>query len=130
MPAHGNLGNLLKGQGHLDQAAVHYRRVLQLQPSSADACYSLGLVAKEQGNPDEAARWCRKALELRADHADAHYTLASVLLALNQHEEAEQSFRLALELRPDFSALRIWGSRSHCWPAAGSSKAGLSTNRV
>ena len=45
----GNLGNALKQQAKLDEAAACYRRVLEIAPDSAQARNDLGLIAQAQG---------------------------------------------------------------------------------
>ena len=77
--AHYNLGNVLKEQGKLEDAAACYRRALELQPDYAEAYFNLGNTLQEQGKLDEAAAAYRRALERKPDYAKAHNNLGKTL---------------------------------------------------
>jgi protein O-GlcNAc transferase len=100
---HVNLGNALREQGKLDEAANSYRTTLRLKPDHVDAHYNLGLVLQAQEKPEEAAVSYRQALKLMPNHVQALLCLGNVLLADGKPDEAMTSYRRALVLKPDFA---------------------------
>ena len=54
----------MKEQGRLDQAAVSYRRALELKPDYAEAHSSLGVALKELGGFDDHHATARYRREL------------------------------------------------------------------
>ncbi len=100
-----NLGNALKAQGNLDEAAESYRKALLLQPDYAEAHVNLGNVLQAQGKLDEAVEHYRKALALKPGLAETHYNLGSALQAQGRLDETNDYFRRALALRPDYTEL-------------------------
>jgi predicted O-linked N-acetylglucosamine transferase (SPINDLY family) len=100
---HNNLGNVLRDQGKLDEAAVCCRRALELQPDYAQAHNNLGNVLRDQGKLDAAAACYRRALELKPDFAEAHSNLGNALADQGKADEAVASYRRALELKPDYA---------------------------
>lgn len=47
--AYGNLGNILKAQGRVEEAEAAYRTALQHRLNMADVHYNLGLLLQESG---------------------------------------------------------------------------------
>jgi superkiller protein 3 len=88
---HNNLGyNLLK-QGKKQQAAVEFRKALELQPNSALARNNLGLALAS--NPKEALEnW-----QAVSGPAAAHNNLATVLMDQGRYAEAQKELEKALE---------------------------------
>jgi tetratricopeptide (TPR) repeat protein len=97
--AHNNLGNVLLRHGEVNEAAAHYRKVLQLLPNDADAHNNLGNALVQQGAPAEAITHYRTALELRPNDADAENNLGSALVREGLIDSAIPHFQKALELR-------------------------------
>ncbi len=89
------------GQG--DEAIVHYRKVLEINPNHAAAHDNLGVALAQRGQGDEAIVHHRKALQIEPDYAEAHNNLAFVLAGRGQTDEAMAHYRKALELRPDYA---------------------------
>lgn len=82
-------------------AETIWRQVIQLDPNSADAHYSLGLALIYQGRREEAITSFRLATSLNSKFAWAHNNLGNALAEVGQVEEAIASFRRAIELAPD-----------------------------
>lgn len=82
------------------QAATHFRRILEIEPSHPDALYRLGETARQQGNNQEAAEFIGKAIELNSNVANFHYSLGCALQELNRVEEAAESYMRAILFDP------------------------------
>lgn len=71
-------GEILVGQGRLDEAAVRYERAIALNPDFARAHEGLGLLRVRQGRPAEALRHLRQAVRLDPTRARAAEALAGL----------------------------------------------------
>jgi protein O-GlcNAc transferase len=100
---HNNLGNALKVQGKLQEAAAAYAGALALNPNHVGALFNLGLVLQTQDKWEEAAAAYRRALSLKPDYAEAHGNLGNTLQAQGRLEEAVVCYRRALSYRPDYA---------------------------
>ena len=67
-----NLGNVLREQGRLDEAAAIFSRAIRLKPDFATAINNLGSVFKDQARLDEALRCYDRAIELDGRNAMYH----------------------------------------------------------
>lgn len=86
--------------GRLDEAETIYRRVLDIDPTEADAMHLLGVVHHARGNFAEAIAGIQAAIRLRSGVADFHGNLAAALLADNRPNEAAEEAQYATELDP------------------------------
>ncbi|HZL52216.1 MAG TPA: tetratricopeptide repeat protein [Terracidiphilus sp.] len=100
---HNNLGNALKAQGRLEQAAASYARALVYKPDYVEAHYNLGITLQAQDRLDEAAASYKRALSGKPDHAEAHVNLGNTLQAQGKLEQAVASYERALTIRPSFA---------------------------
>ena len=75
-------------QGLLDEAAISYRQLLELDPDNVQALTNLAVVAKGLGALDEAEQHLRHAVALAPDSLSARAHLGPVLLAAGRYEEA------------------------------------------
>jgi tetratricopeptide (TPR) repeat protein len=101
--AHNNLGTALLQMGRLDEAAVHFQNVLEVQPRNAEARNNLGNVFFQKGRVDEAVADYQKALEINPKLALARYNLGVAFLQNGRVQEAVGHFQAALEIEPDFA---------------------------
>ena len=83
------------------QAAVHYRRVLAINPSSADAYQNLGFLERRQGRWNEGLAFLQKAAQLDPRRAIIVWEIGDTLRDLRRYDEALASFKRAAELAPD-----------------------------
>ncbi len=104
--AHYSLGNALRGQGKLDEAAASYRKAIALRPDFSGAHSNLGLVLEAQGRLKESVDSYDKAISSAPSNAIAHNNRGNALDKLGQFEAAVASFQRAIELdeRPEFKA--------------------------
>ena len=96
------LGLTLTGCGKVDEAIVHYRKALEIDPDFTAAHSNLGLALAGRGQVDEAIAHYRKALEINPGYGKAHNNLGNALAGRGQVDEAMAHYRKALEIKPDF----------------------------
>ncbi len=77
-----NLGNVLKRQNRLQDAADCYTASLSRDPGHLDALNNLGNVYREQGRIKEALEQFSRLLEMKPDCPECH---SNLLLTLNYH---------------------------------------------
>jgi tetratricopeptide (TPR) repeat protein len=89
--------------GNLQQAEVHYRQILQIDPQHADALHMIGLLAHQVGRNDVAVDYIQHALRLRPDSPAAHNNLGIALRNQGRLDEAIAAYHQAVRLKPDFA---------------------------
>jgi tetratricopeptide (TPR) repeat protein len=99
--AHNGLGTALTHRGQVDEAIIHFRKALEIEPTYVEAHYNLGLALVGRGHVDEAMAHFRKALEIKPGLAEAHGNLGYALANRGQVDEAIAHYRKALEIKPD-----------------------------
>ena len=99
--AHNNLGTELAEQGKVDEAAEHFRVVLQLNPACDDARNNLGRYLAERGKQDEAKAQIEAVLRRNPRHVGAHRNLGYVLFTEGNLADGVAQYALARQLRPD-----------------------------
>lgn len=99
--SHSNLGNALKAQGRLAQAAASYQRAAELKPDFVAAHFNLGIALNELGRCAEAIASYRRALQLQPDLVDGYFNLGIALKDAGQLQEAVASYRQVLQRKPD-----------------------------
>ncbi len=95
------LGLALARRGKVDEAIVHYRKALEIDPDFVAAHNNLGLALAGRGQVEEAIVHYRKALMIRPDNADAYNNLGAAMAECGRVDEAIAYYRKALEIRPD-----------------------------
>jgi serine/threonine-protein kinase len=97
------LGAVHMGRQRYRPAEAAYRKVLELQPGSAEAYSNLGAALNSQQEYDRAEAACRKAIALRPGFAEAYVNLGNALFHQRKHGAAEAACRKAIALRPGFA---------------------------
>ncbi|KAH9395562.1 Transmembrane protein [Tyrophagus putrescentiae] len=107
--AHYNYANLLRDQGHLEEAMEHYQTAIRLWPSHASAHNNLGALLWRLAEPEQAERHFATALQINPYHAKAHFNLGKVYSKRGQLVEAimlmERSLRLDGRFGESYEAL-------------------------
>jgi tetratricopeptide (TPR) repeat protein len=98
---HYYLGLVLAERGQLDEAIVHYRTALEIEPGFASAHNNLGLALAGSGQVDEAIAEYRKVLQINANDPQAHNNLALALAGRGETDEAIAHYEKSLEINPD-----------------------------
>jgi serine/threonine-protein kinase len=84
----------------VDEAIACFRKVVELDPGSANAHHNLGAALVRSGRPADAVPSYRKAVELAPDNAQGHLDLALALQSVGKNDEAIEGFRKTVELDP------------------------------
>ena len=95
-----NLGILLSGQGHKEEAEESFRKAITANPNYAWAHNSLGVLLAAQGRKQEAKAAYQKAIELTPNYTLAYNNLGWLLQGQGEAKEAEAAYRKAIELDP------------------------------
>lgn len=83
-------------------AAIHFKKALELNPEFDQAMTALGRALKEQGREAEAEGWVRKAISQNPRNFKAWYELGW-LQARTRPREALQALRKTVEIQPNFA---------------------------
>ncbi len=86
--------------GHLDQALLGYRAVLEDQPQSADAHHLMGLALDQKGDHEAAIAAIEKAAALKPASGLFHFNLARVLSEAGHDDRARRAYRAAIDMKP------------------------------
>ncbi len=98
---HGLLSLTLAALDRPQEALVHSREAVRLNPNSAPARSSLGRVLSDLGLLEEAAPQLSEAARLAPDLADVRVSLGLVLARLDRLAEATVQLQAALKMEPD-----------------------------
>jgi predicted O-linked N-acetylglucosamine transferase (SPINDLY family) len=90
------------GSKQYDEAQRLYRQVLQTDPDSGVANYSLGLIAEIGGRRDEALRYMQKAAAQMTADPTFFYNYGLMLHRRLRYDDALEQYRQAVRLRPDY----------------------------
>lgn len=96
--AYNNLGVALRSLGRHGEAAVQYRKAVNINPEYLEARVNLGNALRASGKTDDALVSYRETLSRAPECADAHSGLALALTDSNAKEEAAEHHRRAVEL--------------------------------
>ena len=87
--AHCHLGNVYGGLGRVDEAAVHWGKAVELDPSLSIAFRNLGLYSQLiERDLTKAAELYRKAVAARPEDQTLYRDLATILAADDRHDAA------------------------------------------
>lgn len=106
---HDKLSRILMEQGRIDEAVVHIRKSIELNPQNPAMHANLGFVLYERGNLDEARKELDTALRLAPGDARSWLNRASIRLSQGDAAGAESDFSRAAALDP--SNARAWSGK-------------------
>jgi tetratricopeptide (TPR) repeat protein len=95
-----NLGAALQNEHRRDDAILHYRRAIAMDPGYAPAYSNLGMALREENRIDEASESYREALKLQPEFATANYNFANLLLDQRDPAAAIPHFERAMQKEP------------------------------
>ena len=106
-PCRNALGEVLRRQGKLDQAAAQYEQAIALDPSLIAAHANLGIVLAAQSRLDEAIACFQRALTIKPDSAKLYNHLGSALRQYGRLDEAALCHRQAIAINPSDPDARL-----------------------
>ncbi len=86
--------------GEMDEAAVAFRKAVELDPTDAEAWSSLGVVLVRAGDETRGVEAFRRALRAAPRHPEAHRNLAVVFDRQGRAAEAARHYRAFLATSP------------------------------
>lgn len=98
------LGAIFARTGQLTDALDANLRVVNLDPSDADAYNNLGIVQKDLGLLTDSRISLEKSINLKEDFAEAHSNLGNTWYAMGRYKKAERHHRQALLLKSNFGS--------------------------
>jgi tetratricopeptide (TPR) repeat protein len=87
----------------LDQAALAYRKALELDPYMVAALINLANIHYSRDELVEAQALYERAIGLEPDFFEAHFNLGNIYHDLNRFTEAQACYREALRLNPFYA---------------------------
>ena len=94
-------GTLQLQRGCFDEAVLHLRHAVDLQPDDSQSHNNLGVALQSLGNWEEAARSFEATIKLDPGNAEAFYNLGRIMQARGLPRDASKCFERALDLQPD-----------------------------
>lgn len=101
IPAHNNLGNLLRDEGNIEEAITHYKKVLSLNPNDSIAHSNLGYALQKEERFEEALFHYQEALKIRPDYPEVLNNLGQILYMKGKLDEAITYYRKSIMLNPE-----------------------------
>ncbi|XP_046890771.1 protein O-mannosyl-transferase TMTC2 [Hypomesus transpacificus] len=98
--AWGNLGNVLKNQGKMEEAEQAYRSALYYRRNMADMLYNLGLLLQENNKFSEALHYYKLAIGSRPTLASAYLNTGIIQMNQGRLDEAKKTFLTCADI-PD-----------------------------
>ncbi len=94
------LATTAQAAGRIDDAIIHYRAALALDPDLPEAHNNLGVALENSGRLDEALGHYRAAVVCRPGYAEAYVNLGNALAGQGKGGEAVAAYRRAIEIDP------------------------------
>ena len=101
--AHNNLGAALLEKGKPDEAVLHLKEALRIEPGYRATLYNLGVALSDQGKLDEAVLHYNYVLKLNPKDAVIHNNLAYTLSAYGKLDEAVLHLKQAIKINPEYA---------------------------
>lgn len=96
--AYFNLGNLLLGQGNLDEAEESFGRATDLRPDDARYQFSRGIAHYMMGRLQEALVDFDRAIRINPGYANAYSNRGTILNRLGDYSGALEAYNRAIQL--------------------------------
>jgi tetratricopeptide (TPR) repeat protein len=109
---HSNLGVALSERGKIDEAIIHYRRALSIDPRDPRVHNNLGIALAVQGKFDEAMEHYYKAQEEAPEFIEVHYNMAKSLSSQGKLKEAIFHYQKVVKAEPDSEEAHFYLAKS------------------
>ena len=100
---HNNLGFELALKGRMDEAIMHYRAALRINPEFEPAHINLGSALFSQGKIEKSLAYYQATLNQKSRFAGVHHNLGILLLRVGRIDEAVVHFQEALGIKADYA---------------------------
>jgi protein O-GlcNAc transferase len=125
---HFTSGVLHQREGRHAEAAVYYRRALEIDPRHVPSLHNLGSALKELGDLTGAVRMFRRAVQLDAGSAESWLNLGVALGLAGDRPGAEEALRQAVRRQP--GNRQAWGALAHLLKADGQVEEAIEAARL
>ena len=95
-----SVGRYQHSAGQLEQAALHYTQVLELDPNHVGSLNALAVIHAQAGRTDEALKLFSRAMQLSPKAAHIHNNMGYALMRAGRLDEAGVQLREAQALDP------------------------------
>lgn len=99
-------GKLAAEARRFAEAAVEFRKAVEVSPGNVAARINLGVTLSQLGDAQGAAEQFEEAIRLEPRSVNAHYNLAILLAGQNQHEKAIVHLQSALAIDPNDTSVQ------------------------
>jgi predicted TPR repeat methyltransferase len=94
------VGVSLHKEGHIDEAEMVYRDILEAAPGQPDTLHFLGVLLHQRGRSEEGRARIEAALEVAPEQGGMWQNLGNVCFALQDLDAAERAYREAARIEP------------------------------
>jgi tetratricopeptide (TPR) repeat protein len=95
------IGNEYLSRSNFNEALIHYKKAIRIQPNFADAHSGLGSVFQSLNKMDSAVAEYSEALRLKPDLPEAHNNMGNLLVDAGDIQSAIQHFNAGLKASPE-----------------------------
>ena len=96
------LGSVHFSLGELPNAAIAFKKVIDLKPDIPEPYNNYGLVLYNKGDLAQSLYFLKKAIDLNNEYVEAHNNLGNTLKKLNKTNEALKQYYKCLKIRPNY----------------------------
>ena len=94
--AHSNLAAMLAQRGDVDEAIVHFRRAIEIDPDNPFSYQQMAQLLRKQGKMSEAARYDERAKKASRRLAESHDRRGTELAHQGKIDQAIAQFQMAI----------------------------------
>jgi len=95
------IGIVMDQLERLDEAIIHYKAAVRINPAAVDIHNKLGIALLKRGSYEEARSHFDQSLQLEPENDEVHVHTGNILMLLGKREEAIKHFTEALRINPD-----------------------------
>jgi len=99
--AHIIVGNYLSDAGQLDEALVHYRKAIEIDPNDETPYIDYAIALAKSGRLDEAEAEFQEAIRIQPNRHAAHANYYSLLLSRGKLDAAYEEIQKMMVLAPE-----------------------------
>ncbi len=88
-------------RGHLVEAEILYRKIIEAAPDYADAHHFLGVLMHQRGNSDAAVELIHRSIALNPGEPNYYNNLGNVLVEAGRLAEAADAYEKVIALAPE-----------------------------